>query len=158
MSCSSGRIVCRINFGSFVFGSYFFGNIGYFFINFEQSGSEQEQRYASKIKPIRQKGHWLLVTLLLCNVVVNETLPVLTNSVWTGGWPAVVISSSLIVIFGEILPQAICTRYGLRIGAQFASFVNLVMIILAPIAYPISKVLDYALGKTQGQRYKRAGI
>jgi metal transporter CNNM len=69
--------------------------------NVEQSGQELERSYARRIKPIRRKGHWLLVTLLLSNVIVNETLPILTDSVWGGGWPAVVISSTLIVIFGE---------------------------------------------------------
>ncbi|KAI9222639.1 hypothetical protein BC828DRAFT_365028 [Blastocladiella britannica] len=124
----------------------------------EQSGSAKEKRYAALIKPIRKQGHWLLVTLLLSNVIVNETLPILTDSVWSGGWPAVVISSTLIVIFGEVIPQAVCSRYGLAIGANCAWFVRLLMLLLSPIGYPMSKLLDWILGEAEGTTYKRAEL
>jgi CBS domain containing-hemolysin-like protein len=39
--------------------------------------------------------------LLLSNVIVNETLPIILDGVLGGGWKAVVISTALIVIFGE---------------------------------------------------------
>ncbi|KAJ1514866.1 hypothetical protein HMI54_013324 [Coelomomyces lativittatus] len=123
-----------------------------------QSGDPNEKYYATLIKPIRKQGHWLLVTLLLANVIVNETLPILTDTLWGGGWPAVMISTTLIVIFGEIIPQAICSRYGLAIGANFRWVVQFLMILFSPIAYPISKLLDYSLGKTKGYTYKRAEL
>lgn len=47
---------------------------------------------------------WLfrsLVTLLLGNVIVNETLPVVLDSELGGGVVAILISTLLIVIFGE---------------------------------------------------------
>jgi metal transporter CNNM len=59
--------------------------------------------------------------LMYSNVVVNETLPIVFDSVLGGGWPAVVLSTALIVIFGEIIPQAACVRYGLPIGAKCSS-------------------------------------
>ncbi|KAL7754120.1 cell agglutination protein Mam3 [Sorochytrium milnesiophthora] len=124
----------------------------------EQSGQEKEKEHAVKIKPIRKKGHWLLVTLLLSNVIVNETLPILTDSIWGGGWPAVVISTTLIVIFGEIIPQSVCSRYGLAIGAKMVWPVKILMWVMSPIAYPISKILDWALGETEGMSYKRSEL
>lgn len=42
-----------------------------------------------------------LVTLLLGNVIVNETLPVVLDSELGGGVVAILISTLLIVIFGE---------------------------------------------------------
>jgi len=57
----------------------------------------------------------------ISNVIVNETLPIVFDSVLGGGWPAVVLSTALIVIFGEIIPQAACVRYGLPIGARCSS-------------------------------------
>jgi len=42
-----------------------------------------------------------IVTLLLGNVIVNETLPVVLDSELGGGVVAILISTLLIVIFGE---------------------------------------------------------
>ena len=47
---------------------------------------------------------------------------------------------------GEIVPQALCTRFGLAIGAYSAWFVQLLIYACWIIAWPISKVLDWLLG------------
>lgn len=54
--------------------------------------------YANKIKPIRKDGHLLLVTLLLANMITNETLPVISDPVLGGGVQSVVVSTVLIVM------------------------------------------------------------
>ena len=51
---------------------------------------------------------------------------------------------------GEIIPQALCSRHGLAIGAYSAWFVQLMIWAVWIIAFPISKVLDYALGTEHG--------
>lgn len=73
----------------------------------------------------------------------------------------------MIVIFGEVIPQAVsyndhrrsgynelinqvCVRYGLSIGAACATLVWCFMIFFAPIAWPIAKLLDYVLGLDEG--------
>ncbi|KAJ2524590.1 hypothetical protein GGH20_004051, partial [Coemansia sp. RSA 1937] len=71
------------------------------------SGTAQQQAYARRIQPIRKNGHWLLVTLLLGNTIVNETLPIVLDSVLGGGVSAIVISTAAIVLFGEIIPQSL---------------------------------------------------
>lgn len=40
----------------------------------------------------------------------------------------------------QIIPQAVCSRYGLAVGANFVWLVRILMIICFPIAYPIGKV------------------
>lgn len=49
------------------------------------SGTELQRKRASRIVPIRKNGHLLLTTLLLTNTVINETLPVLFDSIFGGG-------------------------------------------------------------------------
>jgi CBS domain containing-hemolysin-like protein len=67
-----------------------------------QTGTETEKKNAKKVMSLLSKGrHWVLVTLLLSNVVVNETLPIILHDAIGGGWQAVAISTALIVIFGE---------------------------------------------------------
>lgn len=66
------------------------------------------QHYSSK----RSNGtalfvHHNAVTLLLGNVIVNETLPVVLDSELGGGVVAILISTMLIVIFGEYVPLSL---------------------------------------------------
>lgn len=124
-----------------------------------ETGTPSEQKYAARVLKLLAKGkHWVLVTLLLSNVITNETLPIVLDRLLGGGWPAVVSSTAAIVIFGEIIPQSICVRYGLPLGAYFAPFVQVLMYILAPLAVPTAKLLDYVLGEDHGTMYKKAGL
>lgn len=61
------------------------------------SGEGSEKRHAAKVLKLLNKGkHWVLVTLLLSNVITNETLPIVLDRSLGGGWPAVVSSTVLI--------------------------------------------------------------
>ncbi|CAJ0863448.1 16545_t:CDS:10 [Entrophospora sp. SA101] len=123
------------------------------------AGDSKERIYARKVFELLKRGkHWVLVTLLLSNVIVNETLPIIMDSLFGGGWPAVLISTALIVLFGEIIPQAICVRYGLAIGAGFSWFVLFLMYTMFPIAYPIALLLDYFLGEHHGIMYRKSEL
>ncbi|KAG2212924.1 hypothetical protein INT46_010480 [Mucor plumbeus] len=123
------------------------------------SGSESEKKNAIRVLDLLNRGkYWVLVTLLLSNVIVNETLPIVLDSILGGGWLAVLMSTALIVIFGEVIPQSICVRYGLAIGAKCSSIVLIIMYIMYPIAYPTSYLLQYFLGESHGTIYKKAGL
>ncbi|KAK6337139.1 cell agglutination protein Mam3 [Orbilia javanica] len=124
-----------------------------------QSGEDKEQKHARAVLRLLTRGkHWVLVTLLLSNVITNETLPILLDRSLGGGWPAVLSSTVLIVIFGEIIPQSVCVRYGLSIGAYLAPFVLALMYIMYPVAYPTALLLDWILGEDHGTTYKKAGL
>ncbi|PVU89199.1 hypothetical protein BB559_005198 [Furculomyces boomerangus] len=122
------------------------------------SGTESQKRNAKKIIPLRKNTHLLLVTLLLGNTVVNEALPVVLGSVFSGGFKAILASTALIVIFGEIIPQSICARYGLEVGAFFYWPLTILQIILYPLSYPISRILDKALGSDRKMLYRKAEL
>lgn len=111
----------------------------------QRSGSSTEKKQAAVILPVVQKQHQLLVTLLLCNACAMEALPIYLDKIFHP-FVAVVLSVTFVLAFGEIIPQAICTKYGLAVGANFVWLVRILMIICYPIAYPISKVLDALLG------------
>ncbi|CAG8727286.1 5310_t:CDS:2, partial [Cetraspora pellucida] len=124
-----------------------------------QSEDPKKRNYAARIQPIRRNGHLLLVTLLLCNVLVNETLPIIMDDVMgSGSISAILASSALIVLFGEILPQAICARYGLAIGAFFAWPTRILIWLTFIISYPIARLLDFVLGESHGIIYRRAEL
>ncbi|PHU29737.1 DUF21 domain-containing protein [Capsicum chinense] len=57
-----------------------------------------------------------------------------------------------------IIPQSICTHYGLTVGATVAPIVQLLLWLFFLIAYPISKVLDWMLGKGHAALLRRAEL
>ena len=118
------------------------------------TGTEAEKHYARAIMPVRKTGNYLLCSILLGNVLVNSTLTIIMDDL-TSGLVAVIGSTLAIVIFGEICPQAICSRYGLAVGAKTIYITRVVMIITFPLAYPISKILDRILGVELGNVYNR---
>ncbi|KAJ7447234.1 hypothetical protein FB451DRAFT_1290745, partial [Mycena latifolia] len=122
------------------------------------SGTPNQREYANKIKPIRRNGHLLLVTLLLANMIVNETLPVVADPVLGGGVQSVVVSTVLIVIFAEIIPQSLFTRHGLYLGAKMAGFTKVLIYGLGIISWPVAKLLEFVLGSHHGIIYRRAEL
>lgn len=62
------------------------------------------------------------------------------------------------MIFGEVIPQSVCVRYGLSIGAYLSPLVLFLMFVFAPIAWPTAKLLDWLLGASHGVFYKKAGL
>ncbi|KAI0743884.1 hypothetical protein C8Q80DRAFT_1183738 [Daedaleopsis nitida] len=122
------------------------------------SGTEKQKKYAKKIIPVRKNGHLLLITLLLANMVVNETLPVISEPVLGGGVQSVVISTVLIVIFSEIIPQSLCTRYGLAIGAHMAWFVRILFYTVGIVSWPVAKLMEWILGPHHGVMYRRGEL
>ncbi|PVH80008.1 DUF21-domain-containing protein [Cadophora sp. DSE1049] len=123
------------------------------------SGTGKERQNAQKVLNVLQRGrHWVLVSLLLGNVITNETLPIILDQDVKGGLFAIAASTILIVIFGEIIPQSVCAKHGLAIGAWSSRYVIWVMYLLFPIAYPIAKLLDRLLGLSHGIIFNRAGL
>jgi len=101
---------------------------------------------AKKIYPLRKNGNLLLTTILLGNVAVNATLAVFLTSLTTGV-VAGIISTGLIVIFGEILPQAMFTKHAMKFGAKTYWVMWIFMVLLYPVSKPIAWSLDKILGK-----------
>ncbi|KAJ7251818.1 hypothetical protein B0H12DRAFT_635449 [Mycena haematopus] len=138
------------------------------------SGTPEQRKYAKKILPIRQNGHLLLVTLLLANMIVricilspphkthvaqvNESLPIIADPVLGGGVQSVVVSTVLIIIFAEIIPQSLFTRYGLYLGAKGAPFTKGLIYALMFISWPVAKLLEFVLGSHHGIIYRRAEL
>lgn len=122
-----------------------------------KSGTPKDRKYAEKILPVVRNQHLLLCTLLICNAAAMEALPIFLDSLVTA-WGAVLISVTLILLFGEIIPQSVCSRYGLAIGATVAPFVRVLVWICLPVAYPIGKLLDFLLGHGHVALFRRAEL
>jgi len=66
-----------------------------------------------------------------------------------------IISTFVLVIVGEITPQAICSRYALAIGASVIWIMRIFTVLLYVIAKPIAMILDRILGEEMGTIYNK---
>ena len=112
-------------------------------------GTPDEKLWAKVIYPVRKRGNKLLCTLLLGNTLVNAMIAILSADL-TSGLVGGLLSTGIIVIFGEIITQAICSRHGLRIGEATICIVTPLMFVLSPITVPIATALDFLLGREMG--------
>ena len=85
---------------------------------------------------------------------MNNTSTILLDDL-TSGTVAIVGATAGIVVFGEIIPQAICSRHGLYIGFRTLPLTYFFMFITGILSYPLGKLLDIVLGDEIGVVYNR---
>jgi metal transporter CNNM len=68
------------------------------------------------------------------------------------------ITTVLIFVFGEILPQAVFPRFALEIGYRLSWLVTTTRIVFYPVAAPIAWILDRALGEEKPVLWSKAEI
>lgn len=112
----------------------------------ERAGETEEERHmASALLPIVNQRHRLLVTLLLMNSIANEALPIFLEAL-VPPTVAILLSVTMVLFFGEIIPSAIFTGPNqLKLAHRLVPLVQLALFVLYPIAGPIAQVLDYVL-------------
>lgn len=103
-------------------------------------------RDAQRILGLRENVHLTLSAILLTNVAAASATPlVLNNSL--NGIAAGAISTVLLVIFGEILPQALFARHALRFFSFFSPLIRAMVVVMYPLARPLQIALDRLVGK-----------
>ncbi|OQV20801.1 Metal transporter CNNM2 [Hypsibius exemplaris] len=117
-------------------------------------GSAKDRIYAKHIIPLRTKGNFLLCSLVIANALANSILTILLDNL-TSGLYAVIFSTIGIVLFGEIVPQALCNRFGLAIGSATRYITYVVMVLTCIASYPLSRLLELLLGREIGTVYDR---
>jgi len=119
---------------------------------FFQSSSSN---WVHKVDPSNQ--HYLLVTLLLLNATANEALPLFLDRL-VPSWMACLLSVTVVLFFGEIIPSAVFTGpRQLSLAAALSPLVGFAKRIFVFIVWPISLMLDKVLGHSHDP-YSRAQI
>lgn len=122
------------------------------------NGNDDEKHDAELVEPILKHKHWLLVTLLICNAGAMEALPLCLNRIMSE-FLAVILSVSLVLFFGEIIPQAVCTGPNqIKIAAILSPLTRLLMYVTLPISYPLGMLLDILLGKHTKSRFMNSDL
>ncbi|CAF0931137.1 unnamed protein product [Rotaria sordida] len=148
----------------FVFSGFFSGlNLGLMSLSVNdlhllaESDDPSMRYYAKRVLPLRKRGNFLLCSIVLANVLSNSLGTVLLDSLVHGLF-AVMGSTIMIVLLGEIIPQAICSRYGLVIGAHTHVITWASMIVTGIISYPLGFILNKILGQEVTASYTRDQI
>eukprot|EP00927_Polykrikos_kofoidii_P014669 TRINITY_DN1646_c0_g3_i1.p1 TRINITY_DN1646_c0_g3~~TRINITY_DN1646_c0_g3_i1.p1 ORF type:complete len:512 (+),score=95.88 TRINITY_DN1646_c0_g3_i1:114-1649(+) len=117
-------------------------------------GKKTKGGHAHTCDPTNQ--HYLLVTLLLLNATANEALPLFFDKLMPA-WLAILLSVSVVLIFGEIVPSAIFTGpKQLTLGAKLSPVVRAAKFVFMPLVLPISLLLDKCLGHQEKSGYSKA--
>ncbi|OMJ69679.1 hypothetical protein SteCoe_32532 [Stentor coeruleus] len=123
-----------------------------------ESGTPIEKRYARRVNSILHDHHLLLVTLLVANAAAMESLPLFLDKMFTE-IITIVLSVSFVLIFGEVLPQALCTGPDqLKIAYYMAPLVKIIIVIFFPISYPLAKLLNWCFGKHRSYKLNNDDI
>lgn len=121
----------------------------------ELHGTADDQKAAKRIRPLLKKHHLLLSTLLLGNAMCFEALPIFMDAL-VPSWVAILLATTVILVFGEVLPQALCTGpRQIQIAAGVAPIVNFFLYLFLPVTYFIAKGLDMVLGVHGTKRYNK---
>jgi metal transporter CNNM len=101
---------------------------------------------AKRVLPFRKNLHLSLAAILLSNVASISGTSLLLNNRFNG-IIAEIASTLLIVVFGEVLPQAFFARYALLFCSRLTPLLRLMIIVTYPIAKPLQLLLDKLFGE-----------
>jgi metal transporter CNNM len=116
--------------------------------------AENGNKQAKRVLPVREKSHLSLAAILFANVAVISANSLVLEHRFTG-LLAGLISTVLIVIFGEVIPQAFFVRFSLGFCAFFTPLIRLVILITYPISKPLQLTLDKLLGHEKAKLHSR---
>lgn len=106
---------------------------------------------AKKVYGFRKNPHLTLASILLSCVALNSaTALVLGNKL--NGLLAGLISTLLLVVFAELMPQAIFTKNALKICAKFSPFMRIMVFVTYPVAKPLQIFMDRLFGADEEHR------
>lgn len=120
-----------------------------------RTGSMEERKWSESLLPLllgHSKRHRLMVSLLLMNAIANEGLPLFLDELLPDKYASIIVSVTLVLFFGEIVPSAFFTGPNqVEMSAKLVPLVRVVMAVLFPVAVPIAKLLDRILHDTEAE-------
>ena len=116
---------------------------------FESKKEEREAHMAEALIPMKKRGHQILVMVLLMIAMLNSTISVLMADI-EGSISGFLLSTTLIVVFAEIIPQTLVNRYPILIGYYSRYIMYFYFCITFLFVYPVGVVLDRIFGEEEG--------
>ncbi len=112
---------------------------------------------AKRVLPLRKNAHLSLAAILFANVAVVSASSLLLEHHFNG-WIAGILTTLLMVVFGEVIPQAIFVKSALKFCALFAPLIQLVILLTYPVSKPLAMVLDKLISDEGSHLHTRAEL
>lgn len=109
---------------------------------------------AEKVFHFRKNTHLSLAAILLTNVAAVSATSLVLESVLFG-LLAGIITTILMVVFGEIFPQALFNRNALKYVARFAPALRVMIFVTYPISKPLQLLLDQLFDQPHSYLHSR---
>ncbi|KAG7340676.1 protein of unknown function DUF21-domain containing protein [Nitzschia inconspicua] len=111
-------------------------------IKIRASLDSEERENAARLLPLVEDHHRLLVTLLLVDAVFYETMPIFLDNLFPS-WAAILLSVTVLLVVGEIIPSAIFTGpEQLRLASRMTPLMSFFLKVLYPLAAPLIWLLN----------------
>lgn len=112
----------------------------------QKSANEKDRAMADRILGVITDHHLFLVTLLVGNAIVLESLPLVIHLIMPD-WAAILFSTVIVLIVAEVVPMSYSTgTYKYIIAYYGAPLVSIMIKLFWPICYPMARGLDKLLG------------
>lgn len=108
--------------------------------------SKLGDKQAKRVYPLRKNAHLSLAAILLANVAFASGAAILLGDS-LNGLLAAAISTILLVVFSELLPQALFTKSALSICSRLVPLMRFLVFVTYPLAKPLQLMLDKMFGK-----------
>lgn len=109
---------------------------------------------AASLLPYRRNRHLSLAAILLSNVAMASATPLVLNT-QLNGVVAGAMSTLLLVIFGEIMPQALFAKHALGITHRFLPLIKVMIVVTYPVSKLLQLLLDRLFGKASATLHNR---
>ena len=96
---------------------------------------------AKRVLPLRQNVHLLLGSILFTNVAAASSTAIVLGQHFNG-LVAGIVSTFLLVVIGEVFPQALLSKNSLAWSSRFTPLLKLMIVITYPASKPLQLLLD----------------
>lgn len=110
--------------------------------------------YAKRLYPMRKNAHLTLAAILLTNVAAASITPLVIDS-RLNGILAVVMSTLLLTVFSEIMPQALFAQNALKWCGRLSWLIRGMIIVTYPVAKPLQLLLDKLFTNSKQELHTR---
>lgn len=111
-------------------------------------------KQALRVLPLRKNVHLLLGSILFTNVAAASAAALVLGEHFNG-FVAGAMSTVLLVIFGEVFPQALFSKNALLWSSRFSPLLRLMIFVTYPASKPLQLLLDQLFPRQQSQLQSR---